>query len=175
MGDPAHQRRLLQCEPMTTPQFLRGLSADPGPHVQACQRLGAVLWVPLVMRQELVGLLALGPRGDDRPFEEADAFFLKELSSHAAICLHVSRLYSQRQREKEDLDKTLQNLSLLYNIGKAINYISDLKKLLQYILSQAIEITSAEKGSIMLYDMEADRLNIRVLAGRARASRAGFS
>jgi hypothetical protein len=32
-------------------------------------------------------------------------------------------------------------------------------------LGQAIEITSAEKGSLMLYDMETDQLNIRVLAG----------
>jgi diguanylate cyclase (GGDEF)-like protein len=46
-----------------------------------------------------------------------------------------------------------------------MNYISDLKKLLQFILGQAIEITSAEKGSIMLYDMETDQLNIRILAG----------
>jgi diguanylate cyclase (GGDEF)-like protein len=48
-----------------------------------------------------------------------------------------------------------------------MNYISDLKSLLQYILSQAIEITAAEKGSIMLYDLESDRLMIRVLAGLA--------
>jgi GAF domain-containing protein len=79
--------------------------------------------------------------------------------------MNTCRLYGQRQKEKEDLDKTLQNLSLLYSIGKAMNYISDLKKLLQFILSQAIEVTSAEKGSLMLYDMETDRLNIRVLAG----------
>jgi GGDEF domain-containing protein len=46
-----------------------------------------------------------------------------------------------------------------------MNYISDLKKLLQYILNQAIDIVSAEKGSLMLYDMETDQLNIRVLAG----------
>jgi diguanylate cyclase (GGDEF)-like protein len=46
-----------------------------------------------------------------------------------------------------------------------MNYISDLKKLLQFILGQAIEITSAEKGSLMLYDMESNQLNIRVLAG----------
>jgi diguanylate cyclase (GGDEF)-like protein len=48
-----------------------------------------------------------------------------------------------------------------------MNYISDLKSLLQYILSQAVEITAAEKGSIMLYDLESDRLMIRVLAGMA--------
>ena len=56
-------------------------------------------------------------------------------------------------------------MSLLYGIGKAMNYINDLKKLLQYILKQAIEIAAAEKGSLMLYDIESDRLHIRVLAG----------
>jgi diguanylate cyclase (GGDEF)-like protein len=129
--------------------------------------LGAVLWLPLVMRREVIGLLALGPLADRRPLEATDRYFLGQIASHAAVCINTCRLYAQRQKEKEGLDKTLQNLSLLYNIGKAINYISDLKKLLQYILSQAIEITAAEKGSIMLYDMETDRLNIRVLAGIA--------
>jgi diguanylate cyclase (GGDEF)-like protein len=129
--------------------------------------LGAVLWMPLVMRREVIGLLALGPLADRRPLAATDRYFLSQIASHAAVCINTCRLYAQRQKEKEGLDKTLQNLSLLYNIGKAINYISDLKKLLQYILSQAIEITAAEKGSIMLYDMETDRLNIRVLAGIA--------
>jgi diguanylate cyclase (GGDEF)-like protein len=159
------RQQLLLGQPLTATEFIRGLSDQPDRQVQACQRLRAVLWLPLVMRQEMIGLVAIGRRGDHRPFEDADAYFLRELASHAAICIRTGRVYAQRQREKEDLDKTLQNLSLLYNIGKAINYISDLKKLLQYILSQAIEITSAEKGSIMLYDMETDRLNIRVLAG----------
>ncbi|MGE5259006.1 MAG: diguanylate cyclase [Hyphomicrobiales bacterium] len=165
--NPEFRQQLLLGQPLAATEFIRGLSDQSDHQVQACQRLGAVLWLPLVMRQEMIGLLAIGPRGDDRPFEDADAYFLSELASHAAVCIRTGRVYAQRQREKEDLDKTLQNLSLLYNIGKAINYISDLKKLLQYILSQAIEITSAEKGSNMLYDMETDRLNIRVLAGLA--------
>jgi len=122
------------------------------------------LWVPLVSRDEVIGLVTLGepPNG---VFDGEALFFLKEIASHAAICMHTTRLYRKRQKEKEDLDKTLQNLSLLYNIGKAMNFISDLKKLLQYILTQAIEIAGAEKGSLMLYDLESDRLNIRVLAG----------
>jgi diguanylate cyclase (GGDEF)-like protein len=127
----------------------------------------ARLWLPLVVRQEIIGFMALGARTDGQPFDDYDCFFLNQIAAHAAICIHTCRLYAQRQAEKEDLDKTLQNLSLLYSIGKAINYISDLKKLLQYILSQAIGITSAEKGSIMLYDMESDQLNIRVLADSA--------
>lgn len=127
--------------------------------------LRSKLWAPLGMRDELVGLVTFGPKGDDQPFNDVERYFLRQVSAHAAVCIKTCRLYEKREKEKEDLDKTLQNLSLLYSIGKAMNYISDLKKLLQFILGQAIEITSAEKGSLMLYEMETNQLNIRVLAG----------
>lgn len=127
-------------------------------------RLKPDLWVPMVIRDEVIGFLSVG-QVSAVPIDVDARFFLREIASHAAVCIHTSRLYLQRQKEKEDLDKTIQNLSLLYSIGKAMNYISDLKRLLQYILSQAIGIAGAEKGSLMLYDMESDQLNIRVLAG----------
>lgn len=130
-------------------------------------RLQSKLWVPLVMRGEVIGLLTVGEKINHQPFDDFELYFLKQIAAHGAVCINTCRLYEERKKEKEDLDKTLQNLSLLYSIGKAMNYISDLKKLLQFILSQAIEITSAEKGSIMLYDPETDRLIIRVLAGLA--------
>jgi len=116
--------------------------------------LPSELWIPLVMREEVMGLLTVGNKADGKPFEEFDLYFL-----------NTCRMYERSRKEKEDLDSTLQNLSLLYGIGKAMNYISDLKKLLQYILKQAIDIAAAEKGSLMLYDMESNLLNIRVLAG----------
>lgn len=123
------------------------------------------LWIPLGMGDELTGVVTIGSRKNNRPFDDADRYFLQQLSAHAVVCVNTCQLYEKRRKEKEDLDKTLQNLSLLYSIGKAMNYISDLKNLLQFILSQAIDVTSAEKGSLMLYDIETDQLNIRVLAG----------
>ena len=140
------------------PEFFKNQNLD---------ELNSELWVPLVVRDEVVGLLTLGENTAGKPFDDFDHYFLKQIAAQSAVCMNTCRLYAKRQKEKEDLDKTLQNLSLLYSIGKAMNYISDLKNLLQYILGQAIEITSAEKGSIMLYDLESDRLNIRVLAGMA--------
>ena len=127
--------------------------------------LPSALWVPLVMRGEAIGLLTVGAKPNARPFDAFDFYFFQQIAAQAAVSINTCRLYVQSRQEKEELDIMLQNLSLLYGIGKAMNYINDLKKLLQYILKQAIEITSAEKGSLMLYDIESDLLNIRVLAG----------
>ena len=127
--------------------------------------LPSELWIPMVMRNEVMGLLTLGSKAGEQSYDDFDLYFLQQISAQAAVSINTCRLYERRRQEKEDLDKTLQNLSLLYGIGKAMNYISDLKKLLQYILKQAIDIASAEKGSLMLYDIESNLLNIRVLAG----------
>ena len=127
--------------------------------------LPSELWVPLVMRNEVMGLLTMGGKSEGQPFDDFDLYYLQQITAQAAVSINTCRMYELRRKEKEDLDNTLQNLSLLYGIGKAMNYISDLKKLLQYILKQAIDVASAEKGSLMLYDLESDRLNIRVLAG----------
>ena len=127
--------------------------------------LPSELWIPLVMRDEVNGLLTLEAKAVGKPFDHFDLYFLQHIAAQAAASINTCRLYERSRQEKENLDKTLQNLSLLYGIGRAMNYISDLKKLLQYILNQAIDIASAEKGSLMLYDIESDLLNIRVLAG----------
>jgi diguanylate cyclase (GGDEF)-like protein len=127
--------------------------------------LKRVVWASLHMKNNIVGLMALNRSLEDISQSEFSLNFLKRICRHTAIAINSCLLYEQRKKEKEDLDKTLNNLSLLYNIGRAMTYISDLKSLLMYILSQAIEVTQAEKGSIMLHDPDTNRLSVRVLAG----------
>ena len=128
-------------------------------------QLHAQWLVPLLMRSNMIGFLVLGDRETMEPVSENKRVYLKEIAAQAAVSINTSRLYLKRKKEKEELDRTLHNLSLLYGIGRAMNYISDLKSLLEYILNQAIQITGAEKGSIMLYDLEKNLLSIRVVAG----------
>lgn len=132
---------------------------------EGLDRLHSHLWAPIVMTERVIGVVTLGAKTNQQPFNDFDRFFLKEITANAAVCINTCQLYLKRQQEKEELDKTLYNLSILYSISRAMTYISDLKSLLQYILNQAIEITSAEKGSLMLFDLETNRLTIRVLAG----------
>ena len=128
-------------------------------------QLHAQWLVPLLMRSNMIGFLVLGDRETMDPVSENKRVYLKEIAAQAAVSINTSRLYLKRKKEKEELDRTLHNLSLLYGIGRAMNYISDLKSLLEYILNQAIQITGSEKGSIMLYDLEKNLLSIRVVAG----------
>jgi len=124
-----------------------------------------VIFATLCLHDNIIGFLTIGACDDSRPFDGDARFFLRQIAAQAAVCINSGQLHLKRQKEKEELDRTLYNLSLLYSIGRAMTYISDLKSLLEYILNQAIEITGAEKGNIMLYDIEKNQLSIRVMAG----------
>ena len=76
--------------------------------------------------------------------------------------------YHRKIRKDEEiiqLQKSLHNISILYNISQAVNFIDDLKRLLQVIIQKALITLDAEKGSLMLYDYQANALQVRIVSG----------
>lgn len=81
----------------------------------------------------------------------------------------ISKYYKKIKHDKEifQLQKSLHNISILYNISQAVNFIDDLKRLLQIIISKALITLDAEKGSLMLYDYSLNALQVRIVSGLA--------
>ena len=129
------------------------------------KKINSEWWFPFILKEEVIGLLMIGEKRNGQPIDEIEYDYTKHIANQASLCLNACNLYIKRQKERQELDKILKNLSLLYNIGKAMTYISDLKNLLKYILGKAISITKAEKGSIMLYDPETNQLSVSIIEG----------
>ncbi|MDA0989274.1 MAG: diguanylate cyclase [Verrucomicrobia bacterium] len=128
-------------------------------------RFKADLWIPLFLKDKLIGLLTMGNRPNGRPYDKHEMDFIKQFAPTAASSINMCHLYVQRNEEKEELTRTFRNLSLLYDIGRAMTLISDLKQLLGYILEQATTVAASKKGSIMLYDQEKNVLEMRMIEG----------
>ncbi len=79
----------------------------------------------------------------------------------------IAKFYRKVRRDKEiaQLQKSLHNISILYNISQAVNFIDDLKRLLQVIIQKALVTLDAEKGSLMLYDYSLNALQVRIVSG----------
>ena len=71
----------------------------------------------------------------------------------------------KKDEEIAQLQKSLHNISILYNISQAVNFIDDLKRLLQVIIQKALVTLDAEKGSLMLYDYSLNALQVRIVSG----------
>lgn len=114
---------------------------------------------------EPFGTCFIGEKISDEPYNEDEALFLeKSLNFLEPVLIKFIRQIEQ-EKQINSLHKTLHNLSILYNISQAVNFIDDLKGLIQVILGRALETLDAEKGSLMLYDVSDNTLQVKVVYG----------
>ncbi len=110
-------------------------------------------------------ICSIGQKDNNEPFQNEELTLLNKMF----YCIEPLLIKFIRQAEQEQqitsLHKSLHNLSILYNISQAVNFIDDLKGLIQVILGRALETIDAEKGSLMLYDMTDNTLQVKVVYG----------
>ena len=110
-------------------------------------------------------ICSISKKENDTEYTEEDFKYLNQIFG----CIEPVLAKFLKNKEQEDriaeLNKTINNLSILYNISQAVNFIDDLKRLISVILDKALEAVNAEKGSLMLYDGSDNTLQVKVVYG----------
>ncbi|NOY27420.1 MAG: sensor domain-containing diguanylate cyclase [Oligoflexia bacterium] len=122
-------------------------------------------WLPLVMPDQVVGLVSVGA---PRPGETITASrwkFIEQLAGQAAVAINTARLYQSIAIARKKLDRSLHQLSMLFDVTRALSAVTDLTRMLKMILERAIDAVDAEKGSLMLVDELTDDLVVLVVYG----------
>ncbi len=101
--------------------------------------------------------------GEDLSQERVD--FLEKVFGYVEPVIIKFLDEKRKETRIQDLQKSLYNISILYNISQAVNFIDDLNRLLQVILDKALSTLEAEKGSLMLYDYSTNSLQVKVVYG----------
>lgn len=86
------------------------------PALTAMRAQGVQLVVPLVSRDELIGLLALGPRMSEQQYSSDDRGLLNTLAIQAAPAVRVAQMIHEQQaaiRERERLNQELRIARLI--------------------------------------------------------------
>lgn len=112
-------------------------------------------------------IAAIGNKTDSTDFTKEELTYLNKVFNYVGPILIK---YIKRRNQENDLkklQKSLHNISILYNISQAVNFIDDLKRLLRVILNKALETIDAEKGSLMLYNFAENILQTKVVYGLA--------
>jgi diguanylate cyclase (GGDEF)-like protein len=129
------------------------------------QAIDSQIWVPLRVKNILVGVLTLGKKKDGSIYQETELSFILQLGNQAAVALESAMLDEQKERASKELARKMENLSILYSVSKALNFATDLKKILLFILDKARDAVEAQKASLMLLDKATNELVVHVVRG----------
>ncbi|XWX02657.1 GAF domain-containing protein [Aggregatilineales bacterium SYSU G02658] len=134
----------------------RGVSLKlESPHLRAW------MGVPLTAGRRMLGVLAVGKTSHES-FSEEQVKIFSDIAALAATSIDKARLFAEtRQRERQ--------LTVLNDISRQLVATeSDVEKLLQIIMTSAVEILNGEAGSLLLTaEDDPTKLEFRVVIGGA--------
>ena len=141
------------------PQLLKkGVKDDRSSVNKAASKLASAISVPMICIDQVVGVLNVSDKSNDRDFTEEEMDLLQALADNAASAIRNARLYEKVQRKVEEL-------SALFKLSTAIVSSLNRKEVLQQIMDNAIKLLNASAGSLMILDPEKDEMEIEVAVG----------
>jgi GAF domain-containing protein/nitrogen-specific signal transduction histidine kinase len=111
------------------------------------QGLASAAMTPLLVKEQVVGILAVMNRQGDPPLSQHDLDLLAVMASQAAVALENAELFAERERN-------IAELSILYQTGHAISASLDLEAILNMIYTQVSQVMDATSFFIAFYDQE---------------------
>jgi GAF domain-containing protein/anti-sigma regulatory factor (Ser/Thr protein kinase) len=116
-------------------------------------RLRSLLLAPLVRRNNLFGLLALGETTEPRSYSPAELRLAQNLAGQAAVAIEHAHLFGQAKRRVEELS-TFHDIVLQLNSPLRLNAVLDI------ITESALKLIEANNLHIYLYDAETQEFTL---------------
>lgn len=121
----------------SNPKFLNDIKSENGEWVQILQKLSIELIIPIKSSQQNLGIIGFSKKISGQPYIQPELDFLKSLSNIAATAIENGLMVLQLQDVNRKLDKKVQELNTIFDIGKELNSTLDPGKIVN-LLSYAI-------------------------------------
>jgi putative nucleotidyltransferase with HDIG domain len=118
----------------------------------------SVLSVPILHHHVLLGVLNVNNK------RSGDAFFEDDLNLLLGISGQISQAIANASLH-EKTDMQVAELSLIQELGKAINSSLDLDSVLNYFIDMTTRITESDRATLMLFDDVRQELYVEVYRG----------
>ena len=131
------------------------------------QRIGGyrtLLSAPMMLDGEVVGVFSLW-RMAVSPFDDSEIRLLDQFGLQGAIALRQVGLLRALESRSAELAARVAQLEALREVGEAVSSSLDLDEVLQSIVTNAVELTGTDGGSIMEYLDDEDAFSVRTACG----------
>jgi signal transduction histidine kinase/CheY-like chemotaxis protein len=141
--------------------------ADPDYGQTEAQRVAGyrtVMGVPMLLDGEVVGVLSVF-RTQVRPFSERAVEVLTTFAAQAALAVRTVDLVRALETRTEELDRKVTQLEALGAVGQAESFSLNLTEVLNTIITQAVQLSGTDGGSIYEFDEDAREFRVSTAFG----------
>jgi two-component system, NtrC family, sensor kinase len=120
---------------------------------QTAQVLGyrSLITVPMLREDEVVGAINVCRREPGR-FSDAEVELLKTFADQAVIAVENVRLFKELEARTAALTRSVDQLTALGEVGRAVSSTLDLETMLTTIVSHAVQLSGLDGGVVFEYD-----------------------
>jgi signal transduction histidine kinase len=133
------------------------------PHLKTMQSYRTVLAVPMLREDVPIGALAVWRR-EVQPFSESETELVKTFADQAVIAIENVRLFNELETRTAALTRSVEQLTALGEVGRAVGSTLDLATVLTTIVSRAVELSGLDGGLVSEYDETAEEFVQRATA-----------
>jgi two-component system NtrC family sensor kinase len=140
----------------------QSLFSGKGIEVKTGYLARAILYVPLILHGQAMGVLGVSNHSGPRAFSERDEFLLSALADYAAIALENARVFQATDRA---LAVGMDELRTLIQITRTITSSLDLDEVVRTTIRQVHDSWKIEASSLWLLDESGQSLSVLANVG----------
>lgn len=118
----------------------------------------SALSVPIIHNRGLLGVINVNNKRSGGIFNDDDLNLLIGISGQIAQAIANANLFEKSEQQ-------IAELSLIQELGKAINSSLDLDSVLTYFIDMTSRITDSDRSTLMLFDEEKEELYVQAYRG----------
>ncbi|HEU4370566.1 MAG TPA: response regulator [Methylomirabilota bacterium] len=159
------ERAVVDRQPVHVHDLAASGEEFPLGHADAV-RIGhrTTLGVPLLREDEAIGVILIR-RLEVRPFTDKQIALLQTFADQAVIAIENVRLFTELQTRTGELTRSVDQLTALGDVGRAVSSSLDLEEVLTTIVSRAVQLSGMDAGAIYEYDATAEVFHLRATEG----------
>jgi GAF domain-containing protein len=111
----------------------------------------SLLVLPILRHDDAVGAISV-TRREPGGFTDDEIALLKTFADQAVIAIENVRLFKELEARTADLTRSVEQLTALGEVGRAVSSTLDLQTVLTTIVSRAIQLSGLDGGVVHEYD-----------------------
>ena len=123
-----------------------------------------VMGVPMLLDGEVVGVLSVS-RTQVHPFSDRAVEVLTVFAAQAALAVRTVDLVRTLESRTDELDRKVTQLEALGAVGQAESFSLNLTEVLNTIITQAVQLSGTDGGSIYEFDEDAREFHLSAVFG----------